>query len=156
MYAIKLKPLLISILISVGVGAFAGIITTGTVDFYDEIQLPGLSPPSFVFPIVWSVLYILMGVSAYMVYSSEAKSKNTALKIYGVQLLLNSIWPLIFFNMRRCLFAFVIIVFLWAMIFLMMVLFWKINKKAALLQIPYILWVSYAAYLNISICILNN
>lgn len=155
-YIIKLKPLLISLLISLGVGGLAGIISSGSTDIYNELNLPALSPPSIVFPIVWTILYILMGISAYMIYRSNSKYKEDALKIYGVQLLLNFSWSLIFFNMQNCVLAFVVLVFLWVAILLMIRVFYKINPLAAYLQIPYLVWVTFAGYLNLSICLLNK
>ncbi|OGO87680.1 MAG: TspO protein [Clostridiales bacterium GWF2_36_10] len=125
-------------------------------DLYNELSLPDLSPPAIVFPIVWTILYILMGISAYLIYSSNSMYKNAAFKIYGIQLLLNFIWSPVFFKMQKCLLAFIILVFLWVAIILMIRVFQRINRLAAYLQIPYLLWVTFAGYLNLSICLLNN
>lgn len=155
MYTIKLKPLVISLLISLGVGGIAGLISSGTSDLYSQLTLPALSPPSYVFPIVWTILYILMGISAYLIYTSNSESKDTALKIYGVQLLLNFIWPLVFFNLNNYVLAFIILVLLWITVAVMIYYFYKISPAAAFLQIPYLLWLTFAGYLNLAIILLN-
>ncbi len=155
MLTIKLKPLLVSLLISLGVGTLAGFLSSGQTDVYSELNLPALAPPSIVFPVVWTILYILMSVSAYIVYSSKAWDRKRALKLYGLQLLLNFIWPLIFFNLQMYLLAFVVLVILWIVVLVMIIIFYRINPTAAYLQIPYLIWLTFAGYLNLSIYILN-
>lgn len=155
MFTIRLKPLLASLLISLGVGGLAGLFSSGSSELYRELNLPVLSPPSAVFPIVWTILYILMGISAYMIYISYDPNKHNALRVYGLQLLLNFIWPLVFFNMQSYLAAFIILVLLWLTVLIMIVLFYRINPIAAYLQIPYLLWLTFAGYLNLAIYILN-
>ena len=156
MYTIKLKPLVISLLISLGVGGLAGLISSNSTELYGELNLPALSPPSVVFPIVWTILYILMGISAYLIYSSNSQNKDRALRIYGVQLLLNFIWPIVFFNMQMYLLAFIILVVLWITVLVMIMSFYRISPLAAYLQIPYLLWLTFAGYLNLSIYLLNR
>lgn len=153
---IKIKPLVVSLLVSLGVGAVAGFLTSGSVDVYNTLNLPALSPPSVVFPIVWTALYILMGVSAYIIYSSGAKEKNFALRVYGVQLLQNYIWPLVFFNMNGYVLAFIILILLWLTVIYMIYRFYRISRLAAILQIPYIIWLTFAAYLNLAVIIYNT
>jgi tryptophan-rich sensory protein len=134
---IKLKPLLVSLLITLSTGAVAGLISAGSNDIYTELERPALAPPSVVFPIVWTILYLLMGVSLYMIYTSYSPGKDKALKVFGVQLLLNFIWPLVFFNMRQFSIAFIILILLWLAVAYMIYLFYQIKHVAAYLQIPY-------------------
>lgn len=151
------KALIISVLISLGIGALSGFLTNDGVQAYQIYkQEPPLSPPPAAFPIVWTVLYLLMGVSAYLIYNEHAFNSGKALLIYGLQLLVNFFWPIFFFNLQWYLFAFVWIVFLWVLIVLMIREFFKINKTAAWLQIPYLLWVTFAAYLNFAAFLLNR
>lgn len=153
---IHFKPLSISLLISLGVGAASAFVTRNSMDIYKSIKLPPLSPPSIAFPIVWTILFILMGIAAYLIYISNSKNKGSALKFYGIQLLLNFIWPIIFFNMRSYLFAFIWLILLILFILKTFTSFKAINKKAAYLLIPYILWIIFAGYLNIAIYFLNR
>lgn len=152
---IKLKPLLSSILISLGTGIIAAIITMGSMNLYEKVNLPALSPPSALFPIVWSILYILMGISSYLIYISDNSNRNSALTIYFIQLFFNFIWPIIFFNFENFLLSFIWLIILWILILAMIISFYKINPIASYLQIPYLLWVTFAGYLNLAIYLLN-
>lgn len=154
--SIKWKPLLLSILISLGVGGLAGFLTKGSMDMYNSLILPSLSPPPVVFPIVWTILFLLMGISAYLIAVSNSPDKQKALIYYGVQLAVNFLWPIIFFNWNAYLFAFIWLVLLWVLIVLMIRSFYPINKAAAYLQIPYLLWVTFAGYLNLAVYLLNR
>ena len=153
---IKLKSLIVNLLIPLGVGSLAGLLSMDSMKIYKELNQPSFAPPSFLFPIVWTVLYILMGISAYMVYESNSRLKTKALKVYGTQLLMNFIWPLLFFNAQMYLFAFVWIVALWCLALLMTILFYKTKPISGYLQIPYLLWLTFAAYLNIGVYLLNR
>lgn len=152
---IKLKSLLINLLITLGGGAVIAFLTRDSMEVYANVQQPPLAPPGVVFPIVWTILYTLMGISAYMITESNSKLKNKALTVYGVQLFLNFIWPLVFFNGQMFLFAFIILMALWIMVLWMIGLFYKINPISAFLQIPYALWLTFAAYLNLGVYLLN-
>ena len=154
----KSKALIISLLISLGVGALSGFLTKDSMKTFESLVKPALSPPGFIFPIVWTLLFVLMGVSAYLVWTSDAPriQKQRALAVYGVQLAINFLWSIIFFNLDAYLFAFVWLLLLWLMIILMIYLFGKISRTAAYLQIPYLLWVSFAGYLNMAIYLLNK
>lgn len=156
MYQIKWKPLIISLLIPLAVGGLSALLTMQSMEIYGNLNQPPLSPPGFLFPIVWAVLFILMGISSYLIYVSDNQNKKRALTIYAVQLFFNFVWSLIFFNMQAYLFAFIWLVILWLFIIAMIVSFWKISKPAALLQIPYLLWVTFAGYLNLGIFLLNR
>ena len=153
---IKFKPLIISILIALAVGGLSGFISMGSMDTYENLQRPALSPPSLVFPVVWTILFILMGIASYIVYMSKSDIKEKALKVYAIQLAVNFIWPLIFFNGQKYFLAFVWLLFLIVLIVETILLFKEVNKKAAILLIPYLLWTIFAGYLNISIYLLNR
>jgi len=155
---IKWKPLIISVLISLSVGGLSGFLTRNNMDIYDKYNLPVLSPPSIIFPIVWTILYTLMGISAYLIFVSNAdrNQKANALFLYGLQLFINFFWTIIFFNLEMLFFAFLWIILLWIVVFLMISSFLKINKLAGILQIPYLIWITFATYLNIGIYILNR
>ncbi|MEE1155393.1 MAG: TspO/MBR family protein [Acutalibacteraceae bacterium] len=148
--------LLISIAVSLGVGVLSGLITLGSFNTYSNLQQPALAPPGWLFPVVWTVLYILMGMSAYLVYISDNEQKYIGLAVYGLQLIFNFLWSIIFFNLGHPLFAFVWLVILWILIVAMIISFYKVNPTAGLLQIPYLLWVTFAGYLNLSIYLLNK
>lgn len=149
------KVFIIAVLIPLAVGALSAYLTRGNMDIYEVINTPPLAPPSILFPIVWTVLYILMGVSSGIIYLSDDQNKYDALRIYGFSLALNFCWSLIFFNLQAYLFAFVWLVILWIFILLTILEYAKINKTAAYLQIPYLLWVTFAGYLNFAIYLLN-
>lgn len=150
------KSLIISLLISLGVGFLSGIVTRGNVDIYKYLVKPPFAPPSIVFPIVWTILYIFMGISSYLIYNSSSKEKSSALTIYGIQLVLNFIWPIIFFLLNYRLISFVVIFILLITIIIMIIKFYKINKLSAYLQIPYLLWIIFASYLNLGFYVLNR
>lgn len=150
------KALIISILIPVCVGALSALMTKNSINSYKELIQPSLAPPSWVFPIVWTILFILMGISAYIVYVSDSPYKEFALKVYAAQLVVNFFWSIIFFNLEMYLLAFVWLILLLILIMLMIFSFSKINKTAAYLQIPYLLWVIFAGYLNFGIYLLNK
>lgn len=152
---IKWKELVIALIIPLGIGALSAFLTRDSMMIYSEIQSPPLAPPSWLFPVVWTILFALMGISSYLVYTSNAKNKNFALTIYTVQLILNFIWPLLFFNMQAYTFAFIWLLILWAAVLLMIVEFYKAKPLAGYLQIPYLIWLTFAAYLNLAIAILN-
>lgn len=152
---IKLKPLLISLAITLGTGALAGLITMGSMDSYGTLTKPPLSPPGALFPIVWTILYVLMGVAAYLIYTSHSPDKRRALTLYGVQLGLNFLWPILFFCFHAYLFSFFWLVALWILILWTMYAFYQIRPGAAYLLVPYLLWVTFAGYLNLGIYLLN-
>ncbi len=153
------KNYIVSIVIALAVGGLSALLTMGNMDLYSEITRPPLSPPSILFPIVWTVLYTLMGISAAMIYgerNTKPAEVNRALIVYGLNLFLNFFWSIIFFNMRAFLFSFIWLVALWIVILIMIIKFYRINPIAGILQIPYLLWVTFAGYLNFAIFLLNN
>lgn len=150
----KLKIYAISILIPVILGGIVGLIISGSMD-YNSLQKPFLSPPSILFPIVWTILYILMGVS-YGILQSNSQVDGEINLIYYSQLFVNLLWPIAFFVLKWRLFAFIWIVLLAILIITMIVKFYSKNKVAGLLQIPYLLWTLFASYLNLFVYILNK
>ncbi len=154
----NIKKYAVSILIPLAVGGLSALLTSGNMDLYSEITKPPLAPPSVLFPIVWTVLYILMGISSAMVYNQKNEKPGeirSALTVYGINLFLNFFWSIIFFNMRAFLFSFIWLVALWIVILVMIIKFYKIRPIAGILQIPYLLWVTFAGYLNLAIFLLN-
>ncbi|MBR3819056.1 MAG: tryptophan-rich sensory protein [Clostridia bacterium] len=155
----EIKTYAISIVAALAVGGLSALFTAGNMDIYSRIVKPPLAPPSVLFPIVWTILYILMGVGAAMVYLQKDKNPQiarNALVTYGISLFFNFFWSIIFFNMQAYFFAFVWIILLWISILATIIQYRKINPLAAVLQIPYLLWVTFAAYLNLAIFILNK
>lgn len=155
----KFKPYVISIAVALGVGALSAWLAKNGMDIYNKSVIkPMLSPPMVLFPIVWSILFILMGISSAIVFVKRGEDKEataSALKVYAFQLIVNFFWSIIFFNMQSYLFAFIWLVILWLLIILMIFKFRKISSLAAYLQIPYLLWVTFAGYLTLMVYILN-
>ncbi len=143
------------ILISLGVGVVAGLITRGGVADYATLNKPVFAPPAWLFPLVWGILYILMGISSYIIYESMCVNRENALRIYGIQLAVNFLWPIIFFNFRLYFFAFIWILLLWVLIIAMIVTFYRCDKRSAYLQIPYFLWVTFATLLTFAVANMN-
>ena len=156
-FKINLKRLIISLLIPLIVGGASALISGNNMDIYSRINRPPLSPPGIVFPIVWTILFTLMGISLYLVWNKEdyIGSKMGAYFWFFAQLFLNFIWSPIFFGAQQYLAAFIVLVLLWLCIIAMIISFYKISKPAALLQIPYLIWVTFAGYLNLATYILN-
>ncbi len=145
------KKLIKAILIPVLIGIIVGLIM-GPFNDYKSLELPPLAPPGIVFPIVWSILYILMGVSAYLI---EQDKNSNNLSIYYLQLGFNALWSIIFFVFKWHLLAFIWIIILIILVIIMIIRFYKINKTAAWLNLPYLLWLIFAAYLNLGVYLLN-
>lgn len=149
------KTLFIILLLTLGIGFLSGFLTKNNTSIYEVLNKPELSPPGFIFPIVWTILFILMGFSAYLIYTSN-KNNKVALTLYVIQLIVNFFWSIIFFNLKCYLFSFIWLILLLALIIITAIYFYNINKKAAYLLVPYIIWISYAGYLNLGIYLLNR
>jgi len=151
------KLLIISLIIPFIASAIGSLFTAQTVGtWYLELIKPSFNPPSWLFGPVWTTLYILMGISLYLVWVDRKKKfRKEAFTAYGTQLSLNAIWSVLFFGLQSPFYAFIEIIFLWTAIAFTIYYFYKISKNAAYLLIPYILWVSFAAILNFSIYYLN-
>lgn len=153
----KIKTYAISILFAEGVGAISALLTNMAMDSFRNAEKPALTPPEIVFPIVWTVLFLLMGISAARIWLAPGSRLRTqSLAVYLLQLFFNFMWSIIFFNLQAYGLAFIWIIALWGLILLMILRFYFLDKPAALLQIPYLLWVTFAAYLNYMIWMLNK
>ena len=157
-YLIKLSKLIASFAIPLLAGFIGSIFTVSTVStWYTALIKPGFNPPNWIFGPVWTLLYLLMGFSLFLVWKQGLKKKyvKEGLIIFGIQISLNVLWSLFFFGLQNPLLAFIEIIILWTAVLFMIIYFYKVNKTAAYVQIPYILWVSFAALLNLSIVLLN-
>ena len=154
---INWKRFLICLAIPLAVGGLGALLSGGMSD-YGAMEKPALSPPGWVFPVAWSILYLLMGYASYRVLESDATEaeKKKALILYGLQLAANFIWPLLFFGGGWFLLSFFWLILLWVLIYLTIRAFGRIDELAGNLLIPYILWVTFAAYLNFGIYVLNG
>lgn len=149
--------LLQCVLVPLLVGVVASLITGDEMRMFASLEKPLLSPPGWIFPIVWTILYILMGISSYLIITAGADKDKTekALMLYWYQLAVNFLWPTFFFNFQWYLFSFIWLVLLWVLVLLMILAFYKIDKRAAYLNIPYLVWLTFAGYLNLAIWWLN-
>lgn len=148
------SSLLIAILIPLAVGSLSALLSGG-MNSYAVLNKPALSPPAILFPIVWSILYVLMGISSYIIAASDSPDKKKALSVYWLQLLFNFFWSVFFFRFSLYLFSFVWLLAMIALIIIMIYRFYKISPIAAYLQIPYLIWCIFAAYLNFMVYQLN-
>lgn len=151
----KYKPYIIFGLITFGIGILGGAVTYLGMSGYESTVKPPLTPPSILFPIVWSILFLLMTISAGMIFKSNDMKRQSALLIYYIQLIFNFGWCVFFFGFQLYFFSFIWLVVLWLLVLAMIVYFYRIKKIAGIIQIPYLLWLTFAAYLNIMIWILN-
>ena len=148
--------LLVFLLLPLAVGAISALLSGNMSASYAAFQKPAFSPPGILFPIVWTILYLLMGISSYIIDKSNHPQKKDALQIYFVQLFFNFMWSILFFGLSDYLAAFWWLLLLIGFLLLMIYKFFKINKTAACLQIPYLLWCIFAAVLNFSIYRMNK
>ena len=173
---IQWKPLIISILIPLAVGTLAALLTKDSMMAFSALEKPPLSPPGWLFPVVWTILYTLMGIASYLALiavpetvapsSGSGITANTgmalddaatypAIRAYTAQLIFNFGWSLIFFNLGWYLLAFFWLVILWVLILVTTVRFYRLSPLAGLLMLPYLAWVTFAGYLNLGIYLLN-
>jgi len=155
---IKIRPFIACIAIPLIVGGLSAFITRRSMEIFETLEKPPLSPPGWLFPVAWTILYILMGIASYLVYTSDKPRSITdrALWLYGLQLVFNFFWPIFFFSLNMYLFAFIWLIILWLLIALTAVQFHRIDKCAGLLMLPYLIWVGFAGYLNAGIYLLNG
>ena len=155
----KVRKLWLAVCIAIPllVGALASALTRQSMQSFAMLEKPPFAPPAWLFPVVWTILYVLMGISSYLIWTAEAdkQKKENALMLYWYQLAVNFLWPTFFFNLEWYLFSFFWILLLWVLVFLMILRFYKIDKWAAYLNIPYLIWLVAAAYLNLGIWWLN-
>lgn len=146
-----------SIALPLLVGILASLLTRQSMEAFAALNQPPLSPPAIVFPIVWTFLYILMGIGFYLVVTSEGNEEDIqkAVIVYGLQLSVNFLWPTFFFNLQWYLFSFFWLLLLWILVLIMLVRFARVSQIAAYINIPYLIWLTFAAYLNLGIFLLN-
>ncbi len=150
------RAYLISVGTALGAGLVSSLVSMGGMKDYEALDRPPLSPPGWLFPVVWTILFVLMGVSAARVWLNTPEARPKALKTYALQLLLNILWPPLFFVFGLRLAAFVLLLVLLAAVIVMTIQFRRIDRTAAYLQIPYIVWLVFAGYLNLAAFILNG
>ncbi|MBQ8527833.1 MAG: tryptophan-rich sensory protein [Lachnospiraceae bacterium] len=155
---INIKKLVVCIAIPLAVGGVAAFLTRGAVTEFATIEKPPFAPPAWLFSVVWTILYTLMGISSYLISESKSSSdqKEQAITLYFYQLVVNFLWPIFFFNFGWYLFSFFWLVLLWVLVYQMIKQFLNINKIAGYLNIPYLIWLTVAAYLNFGIWWLNR
>ena len=156
----KIKPrlLIVCLLVPIAVGALSAYLSRGGMASFDSVRQSPLTPPPVVFVVVWTLLYLLMGLASYLVLTSRVPRPHvdSAMRVYTVQLTLNFFWSIFFFGMMAYLFSFVWLVGLWVAILFNIAAFYRISRPAGLLLVPYFLWVSFAGYLNLSVYLLNR
>ncbi len=154
---IQWKKLIVSVAVPLAVGLIAGWLTADSTVLFKTVNKPILAPPAWLFPVAWTILYILMGIAFYRAWIAVTtyEKRKEAFIYYGLQLIVNFFWPIIFFNLKEFLFAFVWLVLLWWLILLTYKRFLRIDTVAGYLLIPYLVWVAYAGYLNFFIWWLN-
>ena len=150
-------PFILSILLAEAVGALSGFLTREGMELFNTaVAQPPLTPPPLVFPIVWGILYALMGYGSARIWLSEpSPERSRALNLYAIQPVVNFFWSLIFFNAQAFGFAFFWLLLLWALVLLMILAFDKVDPLSAKLQVPYLIWLTFAAYLNLGVWYLN-
>lgn len=149
--------LLICLAIPLGVGALSGWLTRGSMAEFARLTKPPLSPPGWLFPVVWTILFLMMGLASWLVLRSGVPPQviRRALRLYALQLAVNFFWSIFFFNLSLYLFSFFWLVLLWVLVLITAIRFYRISKPAGYLMIPYLLWITFAGYLNLSIYLLN-
>ena len=152
---VRLKKLILWVAIPLIVGGVSSLLSGDMGQMWNTLHRPPLSPPGWVFPIVWTVLYVLMGVAAYLVSESSSTLRPIALRLYWLQLLLNFLWSPIFFGCNMPGLALVIAIALWAVLGFTVLVFARVDRLAGLLMLPILLWVTFAVYLNAGIVALN-
>lgn len=154
---IEWKKLAVSLAAPLAVGGLAALITKDNMLMFEVIEKPPLAPPGWLFPVAWTMLYILMGLASYRVWTSDARKaqKQTAGVYYALSLVFNFGWPIIFFNAEKYLAAFIWLCLMWIFTLLATVRFWKTDNAAGWLMLPYLLWTTFAGYLNMGIYLLS-
>lgn len=151
------KDLILCLSIPLLTGALSAFLTRNAMEQFERLSKPPLSPPGWLFPVVWTILYLMMGAASYLVLRSGGprQAVDKALTLYGVQLGFNFLWTILFFSMGRYLFAFFWLVVLWFLILAAALRFYRLSEPAGYLMVPYLLWVAFAGYLNLGIYLMN-
>ncbi len=152
---VNLKRLLIALAVPLAVGALSAFASGSFSEQYAVIVKPPMSPPGWVFPIVWTLLYLAMGYASYLVMSVGGRDAKDAMTVYYVQLVLNFLWPILFFRFRLYTFSVFVLILLVAAVTVMVIRFSHVDERAGYLTLPYLIWLCYALYLNIGVAALN-
>lgn len=154
---IRIPALIISIAIPLLVGGFSALLTSSDMKTYESMNLPPLSPPGWVFPVVWTILYVVMGIASYFVYvsSAETERKRKAFLYYAAQLIMNFFWSTLFFTYGRYLISLIWLLVMWVLIIICGIRFYRIRRAAGLMMGGLFLWTTFAAYLNLATYILS-
>lgn len=156
---VGIRPLMFvcALVIPLATGGLSSFLTSDAVTQYAMMEKPALSPPGILFPVVWTVLYLMMGIASYFIFISKADgmTRFNALYTYFGQLAMNFCWSIFFFNLGSYLFSFIWLLTMWVLIILCTLQFYRINRAAGLLMVPYLLWTTFAAYLNLAVYILS-
>lgn len=160
---VNIFKMFVAIVIPLAVGFISSFITKDAMMSFNTMKKPPLAPPGVLFPTAWTILYILMGISSYIIYVNDAKNdltslsiKNKCLSLYAIQLVFNFFWSVIFFKFKLYVFAFAWLAILWILVFKLIIDSKKISKVASYLLIPYLVWMTFVGYLNIGIAVLNK
>ncbi len=158
MKKISLFKLIMALLVPLLVGGLSAALTAKGMADYGSMSKPPLAPPAWVFPVAWTVLYLMMGLADYLAWVAEADNlcKGRAMALYWIQLAMNFMWSIVFFNLKWRLPAFIWLIGMWIIVILCAINFGKLDKRAGWLMVPYILWLTFAAYLNMGAYILNS
>ncbi len=153
----NIKSLVKSIAIPLAAGGLSALVSMSAMEGFALLSKPHLSPPGWLFPVVWTILYVLMGIASYFVTQSDAEDApvKKAVSVYALQLVFNFFWSIIFFNLEAYLLAFFWLLALLVLVNYNTVVFWQIDKRSGYLMIPYVLWCMFALYLNLGIYLLN-
>ncbi len=140
------------------IGGISAFLTQGSMETFEKLNQPPLSPPGWLFPVVWTILYIMMGIASYLILElgKDEEGISKAMCLYIWQLVINFLWPTFFFNFGWYLFSFFWLVWLWIMVLLTTIRFYQVSKKAGMLMMPYLLWTTFATYLNFGVWYLNR
>ena len=157
-HKIQTGKLLAALAIPLAVGGFSAFLTRDGMRYFQSVSQPPLSPPPWVFPVVWTILYLMMGAASYLVLTGGASQprRDRALTVYGFSLAVNFLWPIVFFTMRFYFGAFLLLLLLWVLAAVAALLFSCIDSRAGKLMLPYLVWLTFAAYLNLGVWVLNR
>ena len=151
----KIGKIILAIIIPLAVGGLSALITTNKMELFETVAKPPLAPPRWLFPVAWTILYILMGIASYLLYIADTEEGREALVLYGVQLFFNFFWSIIFFNLEAYWFALIWLFIMWIIILLLLIKSKKVDERAFWLLLTYFIWTTFAFYLNFGIAILN-
>lgn len=150
--------MILCLAIPLAAGGFSAFLTRGSMEQFQKLNKPPLTPPGWLFPVVWTILFLMMGLASYLVWKSDGSRRavRSALRVYGLQLGFNFFWAILFFNMNRYLPAFFWLAALWVLILATTLRFYRLSRTAGYLMAPYLVWVAFAGYLNYGIYLLNR